>query len=244
VPKDVEPIKWVKIDLGREGGIDKVGPDIVIQGRDENMAIERKDVRDFIGSVLDKHVFEQVYEGLCKVQNAKAVLLIEGTWNRAFAKREYLRPMAMGAYSKFVSTTKLQIVHSQSAEMTANMIRDFNRHLNDDTEYEWKPKKVYIPSRKPVGLRDIAYTMIMSVPKIGEDRAVAIVNKLSNPKTIANLAVQPLTRLKKIVGPKMGELMYYVFNVPLEREVKSPFGDLQQFFDEEYESTQELLTNE
>jgi len=242
--KDVELIKWVKIDLGREGGIDKVGPDIVIQGRDENMAVERKDVRDFISSVLDEHIFEQVYDGLCKVENAKAVLLVEGTWNRAFAKREYLRPLAMGAYASFVAKTKLQLVHTQSAKMTASVVRDWNRHLNDAKEYEWKPKKVHIPSRKPVGLRDIAYTMIMSVPKIGEDRALAIVDKLPEPKTMANLATQPLSRLKSIVGPKMGELMYHVFQVPLQRNLSSPLDSITRFFEEECGLAQELLVDE
>jgi ERCC4-type nuclease len=243
IPKNVEPIKWIKIDLGREGGIDRVGPDVIIQGRSENMAIERKECRDFIGSVVDGHVFEQVYNGLCKIENAKAVLLIEGTWNRAFVKREYLRPMAMGAYASFVAKTKLQIVHTQSAAMTANLIRDWNRHLNDTKEYEWKPKKTYIPARKPVGLRDIAYTMIMSVPRIGQNKALSIVNKMPEPKTIANLAIQPLSRLKKIVGPKMGELMFHVFQLPLEREVKSSLGNLLQFFEEE-DSAQELLVDE
>lgn len=243
LPKDVEPIKWVKIDLSRDGGIDRVGPDIVIQGRDENMAIERKDVSDFVSSVISGHVFDQVYDGLCKVQNAKAVLLIEGTWRKPFAKREYLRPSAMGAYAKFVAKTPLQIVHSENASMTANLIRDWNRHYNDITEYEWKPKKVHIPARKPVGLRDIAYTMIMSVPKIGSDRALDIVKKMPEPKTMANLAIQPLARLKKIVGPKMGELMFHVFQIPLEREVKSPLGDLQTFLDDEETIAQELLVD-
>lgn len=238
--KGTELIKWIKIDLARDGGVDRVGPDIVIQGRDENIAIERKECRDFISSVVNGHMFEQVYDGLCKVENAKAILLIEGNWTRAFVKREYLRPMAMGAYAKFVSTTKLQICHTQSAEQTAHLIRDFNRHLNDDKEYEWKPKKVYIPPRKPIGLRDIAYTMIMSVPRIGQDTALSIVKRLPEPKTMANLAQQPLARLKKIVGPKMGEVMYHVFQVPLEKDIKSPWDTIAMIL-EENDTFQELL---
>ena len=151
--------------------------------------------------------------------------------------------MAMGAYAKFVSTTKMQIVHSQSAAMTANMIRNFNRHLNDTKEYQWEPKKVYIPNRKPVGLRDIAYTMIMSVPKIGTAKALSIVEKLSEPKTMAHLAIQPLARLKKIVGPKMGELMFHVFQVPLEREnATASLKTIADFFADD-SVTQELLTD-
>jgi len=241
VPKGIEPLKWIKLDLGRDGGIDTVGPDVVIQGRDENMAVERKECRDFISSVVDGHMFDQVYNGLCKIQNAKAILLIEGTWTRAFIKREYLRPMAMGAYANFVAKTKLQVVHTQSAEMTANLIRDWNRHLNDVKEYEWKPKKVFIPPRKPIGLRDIAYTMIMSVPKIGQNKALSIVEKMPEPKTIANLSQQSLVRLKRIVGPKMGELMYHVFQIPLEREIKSPLENLQAYLEEDETTAQELL---
>ncbi len=236
--EDIEPIKWTKIDLSRDGGIDRIGPDIVINGRDENMAIERKDCRDFISSVVSGRVFDQVYDGLCKIQNAKAVLLIEGTWNRAFAKREYLRPMAMGAYASFVVKTKLQIVHTQSAKMTASLVRDWNRHLNDTKEYKWKPKKVYIPPRKPAGLRDIAYTMLMSIPKVGANKALSIIENMPKPKNIANLVNMPLSRLTKIVAPKsetskMADLMYHVFQIPLEREVKSPFDSLIHYFQEE-----------
>lgn len=228
-----ESVKWTKVDLSRVDGIDRVGPDIVIMGREQNMAIERKDCRDFIGSVVHGHMFDQVYDGLCKITNAKAILLIEGTWNRAFAKREYLRPMAMGAYASFVHKTKLQIVHAQSAAMTANLVKDWDKQLNDEESTEWKPKKVFIPPRKPAGLRDIAYTMIMSVPRIGARKALSIVEKMPEPKTMANLARQPLARLKKIAKPKMGELLFHVFNCPLEREIKSPFGDLMDFIQEE-----------
>jgi ERCC4-type nuclease len=242
-------IKWVrdlvkkdypftKADLSRVDNIDRIGPDILILGPKGNLAIERKDCRDFVGSVVKGHMFEQIYYGLCKIEGAKPILLVEGSWNRAFAKREYLRPMAMGAFAKFVATTPLQFIQTDSAAMTADVIRDFDIQANSDKEPVEAPRRVHIPTRRPVGLRDIAFTMMYAFPGIAGPTALGIVKKMPEPKTIANLTQQPLLRLKTIAGPKKGELMFHTFNCPLEKDTKSPIADISLLFeDDELQTT-------
>jgi ERCC4-type nuclease len=221
--------------LGRIDGVPRVGPDVIITGRKYNIAIERKDTRDFISSVVKKHIFEQVYDGLCQIKGARPVLLIEGSWRRAFVKREQLYPLAMASYSKFVATTPLQIVHADSAGMTATMVKDWdidsNEPLEDEEAHEDLPQKVFIPARKPVGARDIAYTMLMSIPGIGPQKALDIVKRLPEPKSIASLTVMEESRLKKLFGEKKGELAYHVYNMSLERTAEAPLEPLKEYFE-------------
>ncbi|MBI2564717.1 hypothetical protein HYV79_01875 [Candidatus Woesearchaeota archaeon] len=139
----------------------------------EGIAVERKTFSDFLQSVYNKKLFNQLLK--TKSQYAKTILVIEGL----------IDPNLLTNPKLFYSTLQyitlqlgIPVIFSQSLENTAEAIKILNN--SDNQIFFYKNLKIF-PKRIPV-----AEKILQCVEGIGPKKAKAIIRKYGNVANIIN----------------------------------------------------------
>ena len=161
----IEPI-WQKLDAG----------DYFIPSDGTSIIIERKTVSDYINSVFDTRLWEELERiRSVKLEDSKIVpmLLIEGNWSFLLKFRKIDEKSLIGSvYSSLLSTIVsfgFNVINSPSTSWTPYIISSLTKWLGNPKES--KPP-IYKP--KALTLDEVAIRVLSSFPHISVERAKKI----------------------------------------------------------------------
>ena len=159
----------------------------------KDVAIERKTVQDFIGSMINKRLIRQI-EGLKQYENR--LLIIEGTDEHEIYSdsldEKKVNPNAIRGFILSISLKhRIPIIFTKNFEDSAKFISIISKK---------KEKEISILAKKSsVTEKDRIKFIIEGFPGIGPKTAEKLLNKF---KTIKNIINAEEEELKKILGKK------------------------------------------
>jgi Fanconi anemia group M protein len=159
----------------------------------ESVGVERKTKADFLGSIIDGRLFEQV-SNLCN-SFEKPVLVLEGVED-IYSLRQMNPKAIRGALSSLAIDFRLPIIWTDSEEETAQFI-----YTIAFREQIVQKKPVYLRGeKKPLTDNELREFLVSGLPGVGTELAK---NLLKHFKTVENIFTSGEEKLKKT--PKIGE---------------------------------------
>ncbi|MEG1349613.1 MAG: ERCC4 domain-containing protein, partial [Hafnia sp.] len=161
-------------------------------------AVERKSASDFILSIMDQRLFQQVAK--MKLEYAKPMILIEGD---VFRTRSKMKPAAIaGAMSYLTAIAGVNLVTIADPRETAMMLATMARHLQEGLGYE-------IPMRvgKPKSSALMSQYLVESLASIGPKNAKVLLKHFGSALDVFNASVQDLCAIKGL-GTETAERIY------------------------------------
>jgi len=153
--------------------------------------IERKSAADFIGSIIDRRLFEQVKK--LKEHAAQAALVLEGD---IYAQRRIHANALIGAISYLVALEGIAVVPTSSQPGTAQMIATMARHHQQGLGYTISDRGM-----KPKTLSQRQRYLMEGLPGLGPERITALLAHFGSPGSVFAASVEELASVDGI-GPK------------------------------------------
>jgi len=170
----------------------------------ERVGIERKTVRDFVDSLIDKRIFLQIKN--LRENFEKPIVIIEGTEDIYSIRK--IHPNAIrGMLSAIAVSFGIPILYTKNQQDTAELIKVISIR-------EQKPDAREIGLRlekKPTTTKEQQEFIIESLPGIGPNTAKTILNKINSIKKIANAKKEDLEKIDGI-GKKRAEEIERIVN--------------------------------
>ncbi len=172
--------------------------DIVLQTKDINnhiktIGIERKTQSDFINSIIDKRIINQLI--VLKENFEIPLLIIEGTDN-IYTLRNMHPNAIRGMLSSIAIDYQIPIIHTRGYRDTAALVHTISKRL----EKSRKPISL-LAKRKPLTLKEKQELIIETFPGIGPSLAKALLKEFKTVKKIINASEEKLQKVEKL-GPK------------------------------------------
>lgn len=159
------------------------------------IAVERKDANDFVLSVMDGRLFEQVARMLA--EHDKAVVLIEGD---PYSVRSAIATESVdGALSYISLLSGASLAYSPSLAATPRILWRMALHAQHGLGYEI-PLRVAKP--KPVGI--LGQYLVEGLPGVGPAMAKRLLAHFGSARTVFSADVEALCGVKG-VGRKSAE---------------------------------------
>lgn len=154
----------------------------------EDFPVERKAAVDFVASILDRRLFEQVAR--MKAEYGKATFVIEGD---VYSTRSKITPEAIcGAISYLTIIEDARVLTTKNASETAALLATMARHAQEGLGY-----LVSLRANKPKDLRLSAQFLVQGLPGVGPAGATALLNHFG---TIEVLLQADIAQLRKVPG--------------------------------------------
>jgi len=162
-----------------------------------DIAIERKTYSDFESSIIDGRLFRQSKE-LAETYN-KALIIIEGREIERINKKAYYGAIAS------ILLNNISIINVESWNDTVELIIAINRNMQKEEEHF----SYIVKKKKPLTIEEQKIFLLSSIKNIGEKRAKTILDKF---KTLKNLVNAQKEELESLVGKKIADKLYDIFN--------------------------------
>jgi len=187
--------------------VGNLNADYVVSDR---IAIERKTVDDFVDSIIDKRLFEQLIE--LKKNYLKPILIVEGD---GIYRR--LNPNAIrGALATIIVDFGIPIIFTKSPEETAEFIVSLAKREQLAKEREVSPHY----GKTKMTLKEQMEYVVSSISDIGPVIARNLLEHFQTIENIAKASVEELMRVPK-VGRKTAE--------KIVRIMKTPYSEADRF---------------
>lgn len=159
----------------------------------DQLGIERKTANDFVASIIDKRLFEQVAR--LKVEYARGLILIEGD---VYSTRTAISLEAIdGALSWLALLSGLSVLHVPNTGRSAGLIHRLAIHERHGLGYD-----VPLRAAKPKDSSMAAQFLIEGLPSIGATTAIKLLEHFGSPAAVF-AATDDEFRKVPGVGPKM-----------------------------------------
>lgn len=165
----------------------------------DKIGIERKEVRDFVNSIIDKRLFQQLRN--LRENFEKALIIIEGIEDIYSIRK--IHPNAIrGMLSTIAITYNIPILYTKNQTDTASLIRIIAKR-----EQEGKNNNYLIRvERKPLSTQDQQRFIIESLPGIGPIISKALLKKFKTVKKIINAKEKDLKEVENLGDKKAKEI--------------------------------------
>ncbi len=177
--------------------------DYIIQGKDSenndlNIGIERKTIGDFLNSIIDKRIIQQLI--YLKENFTIPLLIMEGTQN-IYSIRNFHPNSIRGMLASIAIDYQIPILQTRNYRDTAALINTIALRLE-------KPKKLFslLKKRKPLTLKEQQELIIESLPGIGPNLAKNLLEKFKSVKKVVNASEKQLKKVEKIGPVKANEI--------------------------------------
>ncbi len=173
----------------------------------EDVAVERKTASDFLQSLIDKRLFDQIIK--LKEVYENPILIIEG--ESLYGLRNIHQNAIRGALASIVVDYNLPILWSRDADDTAKLIYAVvsRRQSIRDSSFSLKKGKL------PVTISEIQERLISSLPQINQVLARRLLKLFKKPINIFNSSEEDLKKVSGI-GEKKVKMIKEVLNTEYE----------------------------
>ena len=176
--------------------------DIIINNE---IGIERKTKQDFVDSMIDKRLLNQL--SALKSNFSKPILLLEGEED-IYSLRNIHPNAIRGMFAAIATAFQIPIIWTRNAKESADYVkaiaeRERNRERDFGVRFE----------RKPMSTKEQQQFIIESLPGIGPSLAKALLNEYKTVKNVIN--ADDLDRVDKI-GSKIKEEINRILNEEFE----------------------------
>jgi ERCC4-related helicase len=176
----------------------------------DDVAVEKKEVNDFVSSLLDGRLFNQAIE--MKRNFDKPLYIIEGKLDELYLSRNVDSNAIRSAMISLLIDYGIPILFSINSTETAKYIY----HIAKREQIDLKKSISLRGSRRNWPTEKQQQFLIEGLPLVGENLAVALLKKFKTPQAIANASLEELQEVDKL-GPKKAEQIKTIF----EEEFKS-----------------------
>ena len=166
----------------------------------EDVGVERKIVNDFVVSLLDGRLFEQV-RGL-KGQFNKPLVIIEGKFEDIFTARQVHPSALWGSLASLVLDWGVPILFSQNPQETADLLITIAKR-----EQLERNKSVAVRlDQKPRTIAEMQQFLVEGLPAVGPTLAKNLLKYFKSPINIFNASLEDLQKVDG-VGEKKAEII-------------------------------------
>jgi Fanconi anemia group M protein len=162
-----------------------------------DLIIERKNILDFINSIIDGRLYNQ----LEKLKDKKSILILEGTEDSLGIDTNisinYIRTLIL----KIILEYKIPIIRTSDFLETANYLYLLAKNYN---KFPNIPEKV----KNYEDLDEVKLEILKSIPGIGENLALKLLERF---KSLKNIFLANKTDLENVVGEKKAERIKKIF---------------------------------
>lgn len=169
-----------------------------LDGKVLTVGIERKTQHDFLNSIIDKRIFNQLL--LLRQQFDVPLLLIEGTEN-LYALRDFHPNAIRGILATIMIDLQVHLVYTQNVRDTAHMLSIIASRLE-------KKRSPLVLNAKPkmASLREQQEFLIAALPGVGSMLAKNLLQKMKSIKNIVNASEEELRDVEKIGKIKASQI--------------------------------------
>ncbi|MDP4012695.1 MAG: ERCC4 domain-containing protein [Candidatus Nanoarchaeia archaeon] len=163
------------------------------EGKIQTVGIERKTQNDFLNSIIDKRLVEQLL--VLKENFDIPILIIEGEENM-YEIRNFHPNAIRGMLASIAVDFQIPTIFTKSVRDTAGLIAVIAKRLE-------KPRKLpsLLSKRKPLTTKEHQEYIIESLPGIGPTLARSLLKKFKTIESIINASEEELKTIDKL-GPK------------------------------------------
>jgi len=168
----------------------------------ERTVIERKSKQDFEQSIINQRLFRQMNN--LKEWYDNVIIIVEGA-------EPYLRlryDAILGAYASIITDFHCSLFFTRDKDGTAGMVYAIAKH----EQIAKKQPLNIVGKRKRFTLSEHQRAVIESLPKIGPQLAISLLNHFKSIKSIANANVKELMEVPGVGRKKAEEIVRVIHN--------------------------------
>jgi ERCC4-related helicase len=177
----------------------------------DRIVVERKTLEDFLASLLDKRIFEQIKK--MKIAFEKPIIIVEGSLN--IEDLFYLRNVHPNAIRGLLLTILVDegipILFTKNEEETVNLLEILARREQINEKRMPQVKVV----KKIRTISDAQEALISGIPGINRQLAINLLSYFKTPKNIANASISDLVEVP-LIGKEKAKRIFEVFNTPYD----------------------------
>ncbi len=178
-----------------------------------NVCVERKSLNDFIKSIYDGRLFDQVEQ--MRTNCEIIVIVIEEPY---FHIRRNAVPHYLGALSS-LALRGVSVIHVTSPEDTAKFLAYLSKKVEGD-----RPSIIPVKKRRKPKSWEEAYAILVSFPSIGPKSAEKLLNEFG---TLRDVFSADFHRLRRVVGEAKARKLQEVLNTPFKRVKEAKLEDVE-----------------
>lgn len=170
--------------------------DIVVS---ERVGIERKTVEDFLASMIDKRLMQQVRE--LRKNFERPLLVLEGEED-IYALRKIHPNAIRGMLAAIAVSYAVPIIRTKNAVDTALLIKTIARREREEGEREFSVRV----QKKPLTTKELQEFVVESLPGVGPVIAKNLLKDLKSVKSVVNASVEELKKVEGLGEKKAKEI--------------------------------------
>jgi Fanconi anemia group M protein len=160
----------------------------------ERVAAEIKTIRDFVDSILDNRLLQQIKE--LKVNFERPVVIVEGSED-IYSMRKVHPNAIRGMIATIAISYGIPIIYSKNYKETASYLHIIAKREQEEGKRDFSLHG----EKKPLTLKEQQEYVVSSLPGVGPALARPLLKKFKTIKKIINAKQEKLEKVEKI-GPK------------------------------------------
>jgi Fanconi anemia group M protein len=174
-----------------------------VDGHVKDLGIERKTIKDFLNSIIDKRILSQLIS--LKENFPLQLLIIEGKEN-IYEIRDFHPNSIRGVLSSIAIDYQIPMIYTKNYRDTAAYLALIAKRLE-------RPKKhiSLISKRKPLTLREQQEYIIESLPGVGPTLSKSLLKRFKSVKNVINAKEEKLKKVEKM-GNKKSKILREIFD--------------------------------
>lgn len=165
----------------------------------ERVGVERKEVRDFVDSLLDKRLMHQVRA--LKDTFACPLLIIEGT-DDLYAVRNVHPNALRGMLAWIAIDMKVPILSTKDAQDTAELLITLARREQEENDKDFSIRG----ERKPLSTKELQEYVVSGLPGVGPQLAKNLLREFRSVKGVCTASEEELQDVENIGKKKATEI--------------------------------------
>jgi Fanconi anemia group M protein len=171
----------------------------------KDVCIERKSIEDFVSSMIDGRLFNQLVS--MRSNYDKPLLLLEGNMQEIFTLRNIHKNSIIGALTSIALDYQVPIINTRDAKETAEYVFNIAKR-----EQLGKDKEIRLRmGRKGLTVREQKQFIVEGLPTVGPMLAKNLLKQFKSIKKIANADEKQLQEIENL-GPKKAKGIFKIFN--------------------------------
>jgi ERCC4-related helicase len=175
--------------------------DFIISSR---VGIERKTIKDFVDSIIDKRLFNQLKN--LKTNFEKPLIILEGEED-IYSIRNIRANSIRGMLATISISYGIPIIQTKNTKETAEMIKSITKREQIRKEKTFNLNL----EKKPLTTKELQEYIVSSLPTVGPTLAKSLLRKFKTIKNIINTNSDQLEKVEKL-GKKKAKIIQEILN--------------------------------